>query len=184
MFGGEGSMQMAAIARALADVQLIVLCGRNQKLARKLATLSPSAPHAVVAFTPQVPNYMRLGDFFVGKPGPGSLSEAVHSGLPIVTFENTWTMPQERYNAQWVRELDIGVVLPSLRLVRSGAADVIQRLDALRANVQRIHNRAVFEVPQILDRLMRTGVDAAPSLPAPHAQVRSSTPAIAQGAPA
>jgi UDP-N-acetylglucosamine:LPS N-acetylglucosamine transferase len=161
MFGGEGSMQMASIARALADVQLIVLCGRNQKLVGRLLATPTQARHAVVGFTTEVPRYMRLGDFFIGKPGPGSLSEAVHSGLPVVTFENGWTMPQERYNAQWVRDHGIGVVLPSVRRVRSGAADVIARLDTLRERVRRIDNRAVFEVPPILDRLMN-GPGASP----------------------
>jgi UDP-N-acetylglucosamine:LPS N-acetylglucosamine transferase len=169
MFGGEGSMQMASIARALSDVQLIVLCGRNQKLARRLLANPAQARHAVVGFTTEVPRFMRLGDFFIGKPGPGSLSEAVHSGLPVITFENGWTMPQERYNAQWVRDHGIGVVLPSVRRVRAGAADVIARLQTLRERVGSIDNRAVFEVPPVLDRLMN-GADAR-ALPAPCTQV-------------
>ena len=51
---------------------------------------------------------MRLADFFIGKPGPGCLSEAVQLGLPVITIRNAWTMPQERYNAQWVREQGLG----------------------------------------------------------------------------
>ena len=53
-------------------------------------------------------------NFFIGKPGPGSLSEAVHMGLPVITFRNTATMPQERYNATWVEENQLGRVIGSV----------------------------------------------------------------------
>ena len=46
---------------------------------------------------------MQLADFFIGKPGPGSISEAVQQGLPVIVVDNAWTMPQERYNARQAR---------------------------------------------------------------------------------
>ena len=168
MFGGEGSMQMARIAASLADVQLILLCGRNEKLARTLGQIPTTARHAVIGFTSEVPRYMLMGDFFIGKPGPGSLSEAVQSGLPVITFENAWTMPQERYNAQWVREQGIGVVLKTTRGIRGGADQVLGRLEEFKARVSAIDNRAVFEVPPILAELLRrSGLLDARSVQAP-----------------
>lgn len=59
-----------------------------------------SAPHAVLDFTSEVPRRMAAADYFIGKPGPGAVSEALHCGLPVVTFRNAWTMPQERYNTE------------------------------------------------------------------------------------
>jgi Glycosyltransferase family 28 C-terminal domain len=154
MFGGQGSMQMVNIANALRDLPLIFLCGHNEALAGKLRALRSPAPHEVVGFTPDVRRYMALGDFFIGKPGPGSISEAVQMGLPVITFENRWTMPQERYNAQWVREQGVGLVLPSIRALKAGAAEVVHNLASFRAQVRRIDNRAVFEVPQVLADLL------------------------------
>jgi hypothetical protein len=154
MFGGEGSRQMLGIAQRLRDVQLILLCGRNAALAERLRALPAVAPRVVLGFTPAVGRYMQLGDFFIGKPGPGSLSEAVQMGLPPITFDNVWTMPQERYNTQWLREQGLGLVLSSPRQLRQGVAELMQRLPELRARVQSVDNRAVFEVPQILARLL------------------------------
>jgi 1,2-diacylglycerol 3-beta-galactosyltransferase len=154
MFGGQGSMSMLQIARTLDDVQLILMCGRHQALAEALRAARSSAPRAIVDFTPEVRRHLQLADFFIGKPGPGSLSEAVHVGLPIVTIRNAWTMPQERFNADWVRDHELGVVTTSLRKIRPAVLEVLGRLDELKANVRRIENTAVFELPGILERIL------------------------------
>jgi hypothetical protein len=154
MFGGQGSRQMLAIARALDDVQLVFLCGRNEPLIRQLRGLRRRAPHVAFGFTDDVAGAMRLGDFFVGKPGPGCLSEAVHLGLPVITFRNAWTMPQERYNTDWVREHGLGLVVSSVAALVPASAEMIRRLPEFHAATARIDNRAVFEVPEVMADLM------------------------------
>ncbi|CRI67262.1 hypothetical protein THIOKS1510001 [Thiocapsa sp. KS1] len=104
----------------------------------------------MVGFTTEVARWMRLADFFIGKPGPGSLSEAVHQGLPVIVTRNAWTMPQERWNTEWVREHGLGVVRRSLRSITAAVEDITRNLPEYQARVRRIDNRAVFEVPQIL----------------------------------
>jgi len=160
MFGGQGSMAMLSIAATLPDVPLILLCGHNRQLADKLRALPARAPRVVVGFTSEVPRYMRLADFFIGKPGPGCLSEAVQLGLPVVTTLNAWTMPQERYNAQWVRERQFGVVCRSLRTMPGAVRELIGRLPELRARVATADNRAVFELPAILENVFRASAAA------------------------
>jgi UDP-N-acetylglucosamine:LPS N-acetylglucosamine transferase len=154
LFGGHGSTAMQGIARRLKDTQLILICGHNAALAERLKAMPAAAPRLVMGFTPKVRDFMQLSDFFIGKPGPGSISEAIQQGLPVIVVENTWTMPQERYNARWVSENRTGIVLDSFRQIRTGVAEVIARLPELRARVARIENRAVFEIPEILDRLL------------------------------
>ncbi|MBC8056882.1 MAG: galactosyldiacylglycerol synthase [Rhizobiales bacterium] len=150
MFGAQGSMSMLTIAKQLDEVQLILMCGHHRPLATQLRALKSRAPRAVIEFTPEVRRHLQLGDFFIGKPGPGSLSEAVHLGLPVVTIRNTWTMPQERYNAEWVLDNGLGLVAKSTRSVAPVVADLVARLDAFKAGVSSVRNRAVFEVPDIL----------------------------------
>ena len=168
MFGGQGSMQMLRMAEALADVQLILICGHNEALANELRAMRTPAAHAVLGFVPDVWRYLRLGDFFIGKPGPGSLSEAVHMWLPVITFKNAWTLPQERFNAEWVRAMGIGLVLGSARSIRPAVDEMIQRLPEFRERVRRIDNRAVFEVTDILAGLLHAAhgpVDSRIALP-------------------
>ncbi len=154
LFGGAGSRIMKRIAQRLPHTPLILICGRNAALAKELRTLSAAAPRVVLEFTPDVAHWMRLADFFIGKPGPGSLSEAVQCGLPVIITRNAWTMPQERWNTEWVRQLGVGVVLRSFAQIAPAVQDVCARLPALRTAVQAVQNRAVFEVPQILEQIL------------------------------
>jgi 1,2-diacylglycerol 3-beta-galactosyltransferase len=76
---------------------------------------------------------------------------------------NAWTMPQERYNTQWVEEHGVGVVLDSFKSIRAGVAQIADHIELYRASVRCIQNRAVFEIPEILQRILaapaRVGVD-------------------------
>ncbi len=160
LFGGHGSKAMLEIARHLSKtnpaVQLIMLCGHNQRLASKLRALKSRMQIHVEGFTREIPRFMHLADFFIGKPGPGSLSEAMAMQLPVIIERNHWTMPQERYNAEWVREKGVGLVVRSFSEIESAAASLLEpeRYNACRLAAERQHNRAVFEIPDILQRIL------------------------------
>jgi hypothetical protein len=67
---------------------------------------------------------------------------------------NAWTMPQERYNADWILEQRVGVVHDRYRSIDLAALRLLAQLDDLRRNVRRLDNRAVFEMVEILARLL------------------------------
>ncbi|MCC7174297.1 MAG: galactosyldiacylglycerol synthase [Bryobacterales bacterium] len=171
MFGGEGAKVMSGILKELdgsgLNLQLIFICGRNEVLARKLREHRASVPMFVEGFTPEVPYYMHLSDFLIGKPGPGSLSEAMAMKLPVIVQCNAWTLPQERYNAVWVRQHQTGLVLSSFRRIRQAVRELTEpaALARYKANAAAIRNRAVFEVPGILERLLAAPPASAGSAP-------------------
>jgi 1,2-diacylglycerol 3-beta-galactosyltransferase len=159
MFGGEGSAAMLKIARLLdstgLDVQIIAICGKSKKLEAALRAMPRRIAMHVEGFTREVPRFMRLADFFIGKPGPGSISEAVAMGLPVIIERNHWTLPQERYNADWVEEQGVGISLRSFKRQIVGAVE--QMLDHERRcefvrHVNAQKPRAGFEIPEILAR--------------------------------
>jgi UDP-N-acetylglucosamine:LPS N-acetylglucosamine transferase len=155
MFGGHGSKAMRRIAKRLDDTQLILVCGHNSALADELRTMSARAPRAVIGFSSQIRYFMQLSDFFIGKPGPGSISEAIQQRLPVIVVRNAWTMPQERYNTEWVQEHNAGIVLDSFKAVAGGVSEITSRLEDYGGSVARIQNRAVFEIPGILEGILR-----------------------------
>jgi UDP-N-acetylglucosamine:LPS N-acetylglucosamine transferase len=156
LFGGQGAEVMAEIAQDLQDRQLILICGKNEELAARLRATSHRASVFVEGFTQDVPRYMQLADYFIGKPGPGSISEAVAMHLPVIVELNAWTMPQERYNAEWLVEKGVGFALPNFR----GIAGAVDRLlepstyTKYRAATQTLDNRAVYEITGILQRII------------------------------
>src|SRR5271157_2293174 len=125
LFGGQGSSAMLDIARRLDNRQLLLICGHNDKLRARLQALPRRAAAA-----------MRL---------------------PVIVEKNAWTLPQERYNAEWVREQGLGLVLPNFRGI-AGAVDELlspERFAGFRSAAARQNNRAVFEIPDMLERILR-----------------------------
>jgi 1,2-diacylglycerol 3-beta-galactosyltransferase len=155
LFGGEGSAVMLEIARRLDGRQLLMICGKNEKIRAKLKALRHDAPLFIEGFTKEVPRYMQLADYFIGKPGPGSISEAVAMRLPVIVECNAWTLPQERYNAVWIREQGVGIVLPGFRGIARAVDELLEPAEyaRFREATAKIQNRAVFEIPDILERV-------------------------------
>jgi UDP-N-acetylglucosamine:LPS N-acetylglucosamine transferase len=160
LFGGYGTSKMLDILRQInrssLKVQLILICGRNEKLAQALRREPTRIPIHVEGFTTQIPFFMALSDFFIGKPGPGSISEALSRHLPVIIDCNAWTLPQERYNAQWVREKEVGIVVRSHRQVAGAVAELLKpgELAQFRARTAAMENRAIFEIPAIFEKIL------------------------------
>jgi Glycosyltransferase family 28 C-terminal domain len=169
LFGGHGSQAMLEIAERLdqssLELQLIFVCGRNEKLVNALRTQKSRLPRFVEGFTARVNYYMHLADFFIGKPGPGSVSEALAMRLPVIVECNIWTLPQERYNADWILEREVGAVLRSFHKIDRAVAQLIEpsTLARYRANAAALNNRAVFEIPEMFARIFEQSRAAATS---------------------
>ena len=160
LFGGEGSNAMYSIAERLGnsslDLQLIMICGRNKQLRERLENLKSRNTILLEGFTKEIPHYMRLADFFIGKPGPGSISEALQMMLPVIVERNAWTLPQERYNVEWIQEQGVGVVVRSFREIESAVQKLLtgQNLETMKLKIAAMENRAVFEIPPILQKIL------------------------------
>jgi len=167
LFGGHGSKTMLEIVKRVngskAGVQLILICGKNQKLLNAVRGLKTRFPVFAEGFTQSVDYYMALADFFIGKPGPGSISEALQFHLPVIVECNGRTLPQERYNAQWVTENRMGIVLKSFREINSGVERLLEpsAFAEFSANASAYNNRALFEIPDFLEQILERNTSGA-----------------------
>ena len=181
MYGGGGSARMAQIALALArtfpnhtfpgqpassqtgpKVQMIFLCGRNRALADQIRSMALPYPHIVRTFTDRVPYYLRLSDFLVGKPGPGTINEALVAGItPMVDARQA--LPQERYNLGWLKRHHKGLSFKTLKelvsLIEAFERKTPDRKTPAAAGGSQApppENRAVFELPAIVNQVLGT----------------------------
>lgn len=172
LFGGFGSSNIERIVDRLDQtelpVQLILICGRNEKLRVRLAARKTRMPIYVEGFTTRIPYFMHLSDFFIGKPGPGSVSEAIAMKLPVIVECNAWTLPQERYNAAWVAENQVGIAIENFRRIVPAVEQLLRdnTLERFRANTAALENRAVFEIPDMLLEILAGSA----ATPAPQTQ--------------
>jgi 1,2-diacylglycerol 3-beta-galactosyltransferase len=115
--GGEGVGPLRQLASAVwrsgLPLQLIVVTGRNRRLQRLLSRerqqLPPSQREAacrVLGFVPNMPELMGIADLVVTKAGPGTISEAIASRLPIVLYG--YIPGQEEGNVGFVCDHGIG----------------------------------------------------------------------------
>ncbi|HKF52659.1 MAG TPA: glycosyltransferase [Candidatus Acidoferrales bacterium] len=161
LFGGHGNQVMLEIAESLdksnLDLQLIFICGKNQPLSKTLRERNARIRSYVEGFTSEIPYYMHLSDFFIGKPGPGSLSEALAMQLPVITECNAWTLPQERYNAKWITERNVGLSLKSFREIVPAVEQLLEpaTFAEYRKNAALHPNRAIFEIPGFLEQILQ-----------------------------
>lgn len=161
--GGEGCGGLARRARALTrhltGVHLVVICGRNQRLRRRLDRklsqpsrrgLAPAGGRrqrlagsgntvTVTGFVPNMADWLRCADLVVSKAGPGAIAEAACCGTPLLLTSH---LPgQERGNTALVVSRGAGLHVPRARqlarevgrLQRDPAA-----LAALRAGAARL----------------------------------------------
>jgi hypothetical protein len=77
-------------------------------------------------------------------------------GLPVIVERNASTMVHERYNTEWIMQNRLGVVLRSFSDIRKALATMLdgEQMSRLRQRVNALDNRAVFEIPDILDALI------------------------------
>lgn len=162
LFGGNGSKVMLEIAKRLErfqqKLQLIFICGHNEELALALRESQGLQKRFVTTFTKDIPYYMHLCDFLIGKPGPGSISEALVMKLPVIVERSAATVPQEQYNTEWIQQQQVGLVIRSFQDIDRAVEQFLQpeNFARYRENVAAVNNRAVFEIPDILQKILAT----------------------------
>jgi 1,2-diacylglycerol 3-beta-galactosyltransferase len=121
--GGEGMGPLEQMAKAIdaarLPVTLIIVAGRNSKLKERLEQHPWQVPAKVYGFVQDMPDFMRASDILLTKAGPGTISEALAAGLPMILYSRL-NGPEEG-NVGYVVEHGAGVWAPSPEQVIAAA---------------------------------------------------------------
>ncbi len=163
--GGEGAggleEQVESIAASASSVQLAVVAGRNERLQERLRRRDWGLAVHGYGFVNNMPDLMRAADLLVTKAGPGTISEALVCGLPMVI---TSALPgQEEGNVGYVVNHGAGLLAstsPELaRIVtRLSAKEGAAELGALARAAARL---AKPNAARDIARLILSTLDAA-----------------------
>ncbi|KAF2313041.1 hypothetical protein GH714_008866 [Hevea brasiliensis] len=165
--GGEGMGPIEATARALADSlydetlcepigQVLVICGRNKKLANRLLSIDWKIPVQVKGFVTKMEECMGSCDCIITKAGPGTIAEAMIRGLPIIL--NDYIAGQEVGNVPYVVENGCGKFSKSPKeianIVGQWFGPKADELKAMAQNALKLARpEAVFKIVRDLDEL-------------------------------
>ncbi|MFB5191796.1 MGDG synthase family glycosyltransferase [Alicyclobacillus fastidiosus] len=112
--GGRGvfpnlSFVLTALLRQFGDRNIVVLCGRNDRMLEKvqeIAQTDGSGRLLAVSFTDDVASYVQRASFVVAKAGGISISECLSAGTPMLFYK---PQPgQEHHNAMAIARLGAG----------------------------------------------------------------------------
>jgi 1,2-diacylglycerol 3-beta-galactosyltransferase len=112
--GGEGMGPLYEMARAIdaalpldgEAVQLVIITGRNAALRARLQAAEWRHPLRAEGFVTNMPEWMAAADVLVTKAGPGTITEGLIAGLPLVLLGKV--PGQEDGNVDYVVQEHVG----------------------------------------------------------------------------
>jgi 1,2-diacylglycerol 3-beta-galactosyltransferase len=154
MGGGEGAGNIFDIVselnRSALDMQLIVICGRNEALKNKLTGMNLRFPSNIIGFTNEVPSVMSASDIIITKGGPGAIFEAMAKDLPMII--TSWLPGQEEGNITYVLSHRIGKVSKDPK-------NIVPMIEEIRADNSIKENIRKFKKPQAVFDIARLILD-------------------------
>jgi 1,2-diacylglycerol 3-beta-galactosyltransferase len=165
MAGGEGmgplEKTVNAVAKQIgAQAQLIVVCGRNAALVQRLrARKYPDGMRVnVQGFVTDMPSFLGASDVIITKAGPGTISEALICGVPMIL--NAFVPCQEEGNIPYVTENDVGVFETKPKkvaaIIKSWLEDNGRELKALSERAKALAKPdSLFDIVKELDGMVR-----------------------------
>ncbi len=146
--GGEGFGRIFEIARnvakAIDQAQLVIVCGRNQLLKRKLDGVQWEIPTTIYGFVDNMPELMHAADILITKAGPGTISEAFSVGLPPLIY--SYIPGQEYGNVTYVKDHQAGVYAKTAKQITQLISDWLDSDDTALQEMSR--NAAQLAKPE------------------------------------
>lgn len=165
MMGADRHERMLnSVAGLGGRVQVIVLCGKNQKTLSRMRAWADKHPEiriSVQGFLDEVGPLFQSADVVLTRGGSNTLAECVHFAVPALFHAERGTMPQEYCTRRFLLGEAIGLSLRSANDLKTVLARWLEHPEAYGAMIKRIENLTGAEHPRVLlEALHRLGMEA------------------------
>ena len=139
--------------------------GATSALKARLEDTNWPIPTKVYGFVHEMPDFMRAADILVTKAGPGTISEALIAGLPMILYSR---LPgQEDGNVSYVTTQGAGIWAPDIDQMLNALKNWLkypdQRAQAVRACERLARPQAAREIARIIAQYAPVSLPAAKS---------------------
>lgn len=116
MMGGAGSPKSVAYAQKLLQsrlshkIHVVVICGTDKESLHALKEVS-SPSLTPLGFVKNVSDYMSVANLLITKPGPGTVAEAEHLGVPMIIDQIADPVFWEKPIPDYVENQKLGTVV-------------------------------------------------------------------------
>jgi len=129
---GPAAIVMRRLLELGDDVQIVVVCGRNEKLKTEVEEMVQSRTNfcRVIGYTTEMRNLMGAADLMLSKPGGLITAEALACGLPIAIFDPVGG--QEIRNADMLLENGAAIKFGESTLIAYKVGKLLKDANRLR----------------------------------------------------
>ena len=128
------------ILKVRADLEVVLLAGRNRRIEKRLKERCKHLPQVrVLGWIENVQEWMVASDLMISKPGGGTLNEGFACGLPMLAF-NPLPGNEER-TCRWIEKWGAGIWIKKpgdLALIIASLLTAPSKLDGLRNRVREL----------------------------------------------
>lgn len=155
-YGSYAAKRLITLARWLQAMsppfRAVFICGHNARIQQQLTALSTGYSKIVTGFVQHMETYYEEADVFIGKPGGGSLSEALFFRIPVLLDTPWLTLRHEKANAAWVKHHHYGLFFRNFVQFKKNFLALMN--DVVRHRYEQkllsYHNNALEEVSVLL----------------------------------
>lgn len=157
-FGGYGSQEMGEILQFFnnnPDLQGIFICGTNEKLRSELSKKA-FFNSKILGFVNNMHEYMQACHVLVGKPGPGVVTEAVITRLPMFLKSGVDLMKQEEGVLSWVLDHRFGDEWKTFDDFQKNYGKILMQLPKFKKNLERYPGKnPTLEAVEQIDKIFK-----------------------------
>ncbi len=139
------------------DLQVVVVCGRNEKLYEETKAIALEHSNVkVLGYCKDMAELLEIADLMVTKPGGISLTEAAVKGVPVILYNPVYG--QELENAKYFADKKAAVIVTSEPELIYNVLIILNEegmLDEMKENIK--HLACEHSAKQIVEDVIRDG---------------------------